>query len=198
MNNQHKKNRITIITIFAMSIIPFGIAWYLAIHPGKIVQGTNLGELITPPVSSEYQQFTGYDNFTSDNLKELAGHWVLINILPTEKCTTSCADALYKTKQLTLMLGKDISRLRRAVILLNANNESPFSTEWQQDAYLLKLNIDSQLQEKLKNILPESTMDGALIIMDPLGNLMMKYAAGFDPYQVKNDLTKLLKISQIG
>jgi hypothetical protein len=34
--------------------------------------------------------------------------------------------------------------------------------------------------------------------MDPLGNLMMKYAPGFDPYKVRNDLSKLLRISQIG
>jgi hypothetical protein len=34
--------------------------------------------------------------------------------------------------------------------------------------------------------------------MDPLGNLMMQYDPGFDPYDVKKDLKKLLKISQIG
>lgn len=35
-------------------------------------------------------------------------------------------------------------------------------------------------------------------LMDPLGNIMMQYESGFDPYKVKSDLHKLLKISQIG
>ncbi len=40
--------------------------------------------------------------------------------------------------------------------------------------------------------------DGLLLLMDPLGNLMMRYAPGFDPYKVKDDLKKLLAVSQIG
>jgi hypothetical protein len=31
-----------------------------------------------------------------------------------------------------------------------------------------------------------------------LGNLMMKYPTNYDPYKVRNDLSKLLRISQIG
>ena len=34
--------------------------------------------------------------------------------------------------------------------------------------------------------------------MDPMGNLMMQYEPGFDPYKVKSDLMHLLRISQIG
>jgi hypothetical protein len=48
-----------------------------------------------------------------------------------------------------------------------------------------------------QKVRPELT-SGMLILMDPLGNLMMQYKAGFDPYAVKSDLKKLLRISQIG
>jgi hypothetical protein len=34
--------------------------------------------------------------------------------------------------------------------------------------------------------------------IDPLGNVMMKYAPDFNPYDAKSDLMHLLKISQIG
>jgi len=37
-----------------------------------------------------------------------------------------------------------------------------------------------------------------LLLIDPQGNVMMRYEPGFDPYKVKNDLLHLLKISQIG
>ncbi len=46
-----------------MSVIPFGIAWYLAKHPGTVRLGTNHGELISPPLATEAGEFSGADAF---------------------------------------------------------------------------------------------------------------------------------------
>lgn len=185
-----------ILLIFAMSIIPFSIAWYLAENPGKISLGTNNGDLIAPPETTEPGDVVGFDSFSAENLKELHGHWVLINLLPQGQCQQSCLDALHKTRQITLMMGKDIARIRRLAMLLG-NSGQPFSKEWQDDARLLKVLPSATLRDKIYKITGGS-QDGALLIMDPLGNLMMKYSAGYDPYKVRNDLSKLLRISQIG
>ena len=96
------------------------------------------------------------------------------------------------------MLGKDIARIRRAALLSTASGPAPLTEEWQKDARLLKIAAAPALQEKLAKITGNANMDGVLLIMDPLGNLMMKYAPGYDPYKVRNDLSKLLRISQIG
>lgn len=198
MNTQHKKNRITILVIFAMSVIPFAIAWYLAKNPEKVRLGTNNGELITPPVPTELNEFSGYDAFSAENLKELEGHWVLINPVPGTQCGEVCLDALHKTRQLTLMMGKDISRIRRVAVMFEKTGQSPLTTEWQEDARLLKTLASAPLNEKLGKIIGGPIAEGMLLIMDPFGNLMMKYPAGYDPYKVRNDLSKLLRISQIG
>ncbi len=198
MNTQHKKNRITILVIFAMSVIPFAIAWYLAENPEKVRLGTNNGDLIAPPVPTELSDFSGYDAFSDENLKELQGHWILINPVPDTTCGEVCQDALHKTRQLTLMMGKDIARIRRVAVMFEKNGQSPLTGEWQEDARLLKTLASGPLHEKLGKIIGKSQSEGMLLIMDPLGNLMMKYPAGYDPYKVKNDLSKLLRISQIG
>jgi hypothetical protein len=198
VNTQHKKNRITILVIFAMSIIPFAIAWYLAQNSDTVKLGTNNGDLIIPPVPTELSEFSGYDAFTAENLKELRGHWVLINPVSETQCGETCRDALHKSRQITLMMGKDISRIRRAAILFEKTDHSPFTGEWQDDARLLKTLASAPLREKLGRIAGGPIAAGVLLIMDPLGNLMMKYPAGFDPYNVRNDLSKLLRISQIG
>lgn len=197
MNTQHKKNRITILVIFAMAIVPFGFAWYLAKNPDKVRLGTSNGDLITPAVPTEFGEFSGYDTFSADNLNELRGHWVLINPVPAE-CGKDCQDALHKTRQITLMMGKDITRIRRVAMMLKNSDQSPLSGEWAEDARLLKTRVTASLNEKLGKIVGGPVADGMLLIMDPLGNLMMKYPAGYDPYKVKNDLSKLLRISQIG
>jgi hypothetical protein len=198
VNIQHKKNRITIIVIFAMSIIPFGIAWYFASNPTLVKMGTNNGELITPPVTTEHSEFAGNDDFSAENLKELSGHWVLINPVPNRDCQEICQEALYKTRQIILMMAKDIPRVRRIAALLNTSGESALTGEWLADAQLIKIRAMGKLPGKLLDITGRPIADGCLLIMDPLGNLMMKYPPGYDPYKVKNDLSKLLRISQIG
>ncbi|MGZ4999137.1 MAG: hypothetical protein ACXV7F_02475, partial [Methylomonas sp.] len=121
MNTQHKKNRLTILVIFAMSIIPFAIAWYLAKNPDNVRLGTNNGDLITPAVPTELNEFSGYDAFSAENIKELQGHWVLINPVPAGQCGEVCQEALLKTRQLTLMMGKDIARIRRVAVMFEKN-----------------------------------------------------------------------------
>jgi hypothetical protein len=186
-----------ILLIFAMSIIPFFIAWYLAKNPGKVTLGTNNGDLISPPETTDPGDFVGFDSFSAENLKELRGHWVLINLMPQGKCLQSCQDALFKTRQLSLMMGKDIARIRRLAVLPSNSEQQPFTKEWQDDARLLKVVPSAPLQAKI-NTITGSLKEGVLLIMDPLGNLMMKYSADYDPYKVRNDLSKLLRISQIG
>lgn len=196
MNTQHKKNRITILVIFAMSIVPFGIAWYLAENPGKVKLGTNNGELISPPVATELSDFSGYDTFSTENIKELQGHWLLINVLPQAECLPACQDGLYKTNQITLMMGKDIARIRRVAVIFN-KQQQPLPQQWQDDARLIKVVPSTKVQDVINKI-EGSSSAGTLLVMDPLGNLMMKYPADYDPYKVRNDLSKLLRISQIG
>ncbi|MBS4050968.1 MAG: hypothetical protein KGZ69_07180, partial [Methylomonas sp.] len=182
--------------IFAMSIIPFAIAWFLADNPGKVKLGTNNGELITPPLTTEISDFTGYDSFSADNIKELQGHWILINVLQQGECQQACQDGLYKTQQITLMMGKDIARIRRLAVIFNRADQ-PLPKQWQEDARLLKALPSATLKATLRKISADE-QPGGLLVMDPLGNLMMKYDPGYDPYKVRNDLSKLLRISQIG
>lgn len=196
MNTQLKKNRITILVIFAMSVVPFAIAWFLADNPGKVKLGTNNGELISPPLTTQVTDFSGYDAFSADNIKELQGHWILINVLQHNECQTACQDGLYKTQQITLMMGKDIARIRRLAVIFSQTGQV-LPKQWQDDARLLKVLPSEALQTNLQKI-DTGAQPGGLVIMDPLGNLMMKYAPGYDPYKVRNDLSKLLRISQIG
>ena len=179
-----------------MAIIPFSIAWYLAGNPTGLKLGTNNGELISPVITTDLAEFNGYDQFTSDNLKELQGHWVMINFVTDKQCQPVCQDALYKTHQISLMLGKDIARIRRLLVMPQNPQDPVLNQAWQEDARLLKIKLSPSLLEKFQHA--QAYQEASLLIMDPLGNLMMHYAAGYDPYKVRNDLSKLLRISQIG
>ncbi len=119
MNNQQKKNRLLILAIFGMTIIPFLIAWDLKENPGLVKGTTNSGQLIIPPIATERTDFTGFDPFSAENMGELAGHWLIVNVIPNNGCNEICLDALLKTKQLRLMLNKELPV--RVVLLLFLN-----------------------------------------------------------------------------
>lgn len=197
MTNQQKNRRILVL-LFAMSIIPFCLAWYLSANTGWITTRTNRGELINPPVTTEYNEFSGYDAFSSDNMHELKGRWVLINIVSGVQCGPECLDAMHKSRQLRLMMSKDLLRIRRLALLMRPVAQDVAEGWWKEDTRLLRARPKMSLHDKIQRITGRESGDGGLLIMDPLGNLMLQYKPGFDPYDVKKDLGKLLRISQIG
>jgi hypothetical protein len=200
MTSQQRKNRQLIIGIFAMSIIPFSIAWFLAKNPELLTpSATNHGQLITPIITTERTDFQGFDTFSQDNLKELEAHWLIVNVIPKANCGEICLDAIYKSRQLRLMLNKELVRTRRAVLVLDSNVSQDSATNWwKEDSDLLRLKPNAVVIEKLNLLYNGQIPEGALLLVDPLGNFMMQYAPNFNPYDAKSDLMHLLKISQIG
>ncbi|MDO9106402.1 MAG: hypothetical protein Q7U57_15730 [Methylovulum sp.] len=228
-----------------MTIIPFLIAWGLKDHADLLKNHTNNGTLITPAITTERHDLIGMDAFSATHIAELAGHWLIVNVIPDARCNAVCLDALLKTRQLRLMLNKDLSRTRRVVIVFNDVAPETASQWWLKDTLLgrlrgaessgdaalflslqleenkldealvaklvgdenrqfalrsdlIRVRPSAALAEKLMGISKGKILDGMLYVMDPLGNLMMQYEPGFDPYKVKSDLMQLLRISQIG
>jgi hypothetical protein len=198
MHNQKSKNHLLILAIFAMSVIPFLIAWGLKENPRLLKGQTNNGQLITPPLTTERNDLAGFDQFSTDNMTELTGHWLLVNVIPNDDCNESCVEAIHKTKQIRLMLNKELTRTRRVVMVLKDVTPETAGKWWKDDETLLKVKPNDALLKKVSALRQGNIPDGMLLLMDPLGNLMMQYEPGFDPYDVKSDLMHLLRISQIG
>jgi len=122
-----------------MTFIPFLIAWGLKENPELLTGRTNHGQLITPPITTERSDFSGFDTFSADNIKELAGHWLIVNVIPSNHCNEQCLDALLKTRQLRLMLNKDLPRTRRIVMIYDKIVPDLASQWWLKDALLWHL-----------------------------------------------------------
>jgi hypothetical protein len=193
---QQQKNRRTILLLFSMTLIPFCIAAYLATMPPR--KTTNHGELIIPIIPTEKTDFYGFDAFSRENMHELSGHWLIVNVIPQRDCALICLEALHKSKQLHLMLSKDLTRVRRLVLLLDPNSPETAAHWWTDDSRLLRATVSPSLKNRLQQLKSGQIPEGMLLLIDPLGNLMMQYAPGFNPYDVVQDLKKLLTVSQIG
>jgi hypothetical protein len=199
MIDQQKKNRILILAIFGMTIIPFLIAWGLKENPGLVKGTTNSGRLIIPPVSTERSDFTGFDKFSIENMGELPGHWLIVNVIPNTDCNEVCLDALLKTKQLRLMLNKELPRTRRIVIVFKDPSAEAARQWWLKDTLLWRLR---RLENKEDNALflsllrEENRIDEALTTK-LIANENREFALNSELIRVKPDTALVKKITDI-
>ena len=199
ITKQQQKNRLLILAIFGMTIIPFLIAWGLNEYPGLLKNTTNSGQLITPPVTTERADFTGFDPFSVENMAELPGHWLIVNVIPNTGCNEVCLDALLKTRQLRLMLNKELARTRRIVVVFKEPVPAEADQWWLKDTLLWRLRrsknpADDALFASLLHA--ENRLDDALV--DKLiGNENREFALNSELIRVKPSAALVKKMTDI-
>lgn len=119
--------------------------------------------------------------------------WQLLVTAP-QGCATDCQQLVYLARQLQIGLGRDASRATHALA----------ATPPVDAAYAAKLQLEYPQLQRYALDLPTYTQgaegNGAaqLWIIDPHGNLVLRYAYGVIGKDVLNDLRLLLKLSNIG
>lgn len=195
-----RRNRLAILLIALICIVPFAIAWYLAKNPQLVQdrQKSNYGHLITPAGSFEYAEFFQNPITPAETLPEIKGRWVLLQVASSPACGEVCKETAYKTGQLRLMLNKEISRVRRLLLLPAQADAAALRELSAADPTLLIAGLPETLRQRLEAAVGAPLADGMVLLMDPFANVMMWYEPGFDPYGALRDLQRLLKVSQIG
>lgn len=197
LNPSSFKNRTFLLFIIALFGLPLVLAWLLVghWHPDSTV---NHGELLTPAQPINHLQIRQTDGqlLTTDDLK---GRWTLA-YLATD-CEERCEKSLYHMRQVRLALGKDMERVQTLYMHTAPLDDKVKSWLNQQHPALKKGIADGQTLDFFQHVFPgqESTNFGEWIYMiDPLGNLFIRYATHEEPKGILEDLERLLKYSKIG
>lgn len=194
------KNRKQFYIVLGLFVAPLLLAF--AVYYGsswRPTNTTNKGDLVTPAIPLPTVTLNQADGKQTD-AKFLRDTWSLVYIGKGE-CDAVCRTALKSTRDARLLLGKDITRVDRAFLYTGACCDvSYFGSE---QVGLTTASVDSDAGQALLKLIPETkgvtAAEGQHIyIVDPLGNLMMSYAADVDPRWIYQDLKKLLKLSHIG
>lgn len=131
---------------------------------------------------------------------ELTYKWRLISILHSE-CDDQCAKRLYDTRQIHTSLGKYRHRVYRMFIHLEPASQSLKALIAESHPDVIHVNGDAV---EIKSALGENIREGFGIdanetyIMDPMGNVMMRFTQDQPNKDFLYDMRKLLKASQIG
>jgi hypothetical protein len=178
------------LVILAFCAAPTVAAW-LAYFVWPPQSRLNYGELIEArPLSDPRLRRLDRGFF---RLSQLRGKWVLLQI-DAGVCAESCRKKLLYMRQVRLAQSKDAERIERVWLIADA---AP------PDAMLLSdypgMHVARAPASPLLAEFPAARNPADHIyLIDPLGNLMLRFPANPDPQRMLKDLARLLRASRIG
>jgi cytochrome oxidase Cu insertion factor (SCO1/SenC/PrrC family) len=163
-------NKLFLVALVCAAPFVLGTAAYLLGWSTGVT--SNYGELISPP-----RPVAGMD--------ALRGKWVLV-AFDAAACDAYCERKLYFMRQVRRAQGKEMERVERLWALTDAGKPR---TE-------LLAAIDGTRIQELGPF--DGQVRDHIYLVDPLGNLMMRFPRDPDPSKMIKDLQRLLKYSRLG
>jgi hypothetical protein len=187
-----KLGRLKMLGILLVCALPVFVSYfmYYVVRPdGR----TNYGSLLTPPMDAA--KLSATDNGKPTNLAALKGKWLMVSIGPSS-CDQSCVERLYLVRQVRATTGKLMDRIDRVWLVTDDGKLDTKILDAYEGQKILRVNA-AQLPAVLP---PDTGIDPAqhIFVVDPLGNVIMRFPANPDPNKMKKDVGKLLRASRIG
>jgi hypothetical protein len=177
-------------------LLPLAIAFWMYYGTDwRPARRVNHGELIAParPLPPIHLQSV----LTADSAPAELFHkkWSLVYI-GNGQCEESCRKSLYVMRQTRLALNAEMKRVERVFLVSSDCCAREFLSR--EHPGLLVLNATEPAASTLLNVFPAEQREQSLFIVDPLGNLMMRFDLRQNPKGLLEDLKKLLSLSHIG
>jgi len=167
------KNKILLIGLVCAAPLVLGTLAY--VFRWDVGSTANYGELIPPRLLS------------GPPFERLRGKWLLIAI-DGAACDAWCEKKLYYLRQLRRAQGKDMDRIERLWVLTDSGKPR---------ADALAASEGTRISRNENFGFPGNATD-YIYLVDPLGNLMMRFPRDPDPSKLIKDLQRLLKYSRFG
>jgi hypothetical protein len=167
--------RLKLLAVFLACAAPFVLgwaAWYFRWGTGT---AGNYGELIPPHTLS------------APPFQELRGKWVLVTF-DSAACDAYCEKKLYYVRQVRKAQAKEQARLERLWVITDAGMPR---------AELLAAIEGTRVSTTKLEGFPGDPVDH-IYLVDPLGNLMLRFPRDPDPSRMSKDLQRLLRYSRVG
>ncbi len=180
-----------VILICASPIILSYFTYYVI----KPTSRTNYGELIDPrayPIPAlESKTLDG----TPTGLDAYKGKWIMLQVDQGD-CQAACQKKLHDMRQLRIAQGKEMDRIERVWLITDSTPLDTILIREFDGTHMLRANAG--LIRAWLPVEAGTTVSDHIYMIDPLGNLMMRFPKDADPNKIKKDLYKLLKASAIG
>jgi len=175
-----KRGRRKLLALGALFALPVVLGWIAYLTGWVPGTSSNYGTLL-PPRPLEAQP-----------LAALRGKWVLVQ-LDGAACDARCEKKLYHMRQVRRAQGREMQRVERLWIVTDAAAVRPELVAAIEDTRIARGDT------RLVAVFPaERTVHEHIYLVDPLGNLMLRFPRDADPSKMVKDLERLLKYSGFG
>jgi len=188
--HRRSRGRWIIVAMLAVALAPFVLS-YLAYEYWQPRGRVNYGELIDPRAlpQAPLQQLDGRPFRPAD----LEGKWVLLHA-DGGACGESCRRQLYLMRQVRLAQGANFERIERVWLVTDDVRPAADLAPLLEGVWIVRAG-----GTPLVAALPApADLNHHVYLVDPLGNLMLRFPRDPDPAGMIKDLQRLLKLSRIG
>jgi hypothetical protein len=154
---------------------------------------TNYGSLLSPIVDASKLNIKVDEKPTT--LAALKGKWLMVIVGPST-CDDACAERLYLARQVRETTGREKERIELVWLVTDIGKPA----QKLLDAYPSVKRVTAEI-DAIGAVLPVesgASVTAHTYIVDPLGNVIMRFPAKPDPSKMKKDMSKLLRASRIG
>jgi cytochrome oxidase Cu insertion factor (SCO1/SenC/PrrC family) len=191
------RGRLTLILVVLVFALPLAAATWLYHNPEiwRPTTFTNHGQLMDPPRRLEpvaLVDLTGQPF----GIEQFRGHWTLLHV-GSARCDGACEEALVDTRQLRLALGHNMDRVQRVYLSTDASALPQIAPLREEHP---RLHLVTGEGEALAAVIAALGKDalGHIYLLDPLGNLVLRYGPEVSARDMLKDVRKLLRNSRIG
>lgn len=191
---------LALLLVCAAPVIASYFTYYVIRPEGR----TNYGTLLEPlrdvgalgaRVAGAGAPAVAADAGSAGGIASLRGRWIMLVVAPGD-CDAGCRERLYIVRQVRLTTGKDRDRVERVWLMPDAAMPDPALLAQHEGLVLMRADADTIARELPAT--PDTKAADHVYLIDPLGNLMMRYPNKPDPTRMKKDLAKLLRASRVG
>lgn len=181
---------LAILLVCAAPVIASYLVYYVFPPSGR----TNYGTLIEPQRPTAALKLAAMDG-SAQTLAPLLGQWLLVQVHSAD-CDKACTDKLFALRQHRTMTGKDRDRIDRLWLVTGPG--SPDAALLRDYAGTLTLRADTAALAAVFPVDAGRRLEDYLYVIDPMGNLMMRFPADGDPARTRKDIGRLLRASRVG
>ena len=188
-----RRNRVLYLLV-AVTLAPI-LASYFAYYVMPPTGRTNYGTLVQPQRPVPAIAATGLDGAAFD-LRTLKDKWVLV-MADEAACDEHCQSKLFHIRQQRTMTGKERDGIERVWLITDRAPVSNVLIGEYEGTYFVRVD-ERDIRPLLA--LPDggsSNLRDHIWLIDPSGNLMLRWPRNPDPKGTKNDIARLLKASAL-
>lgn len=188
------RSLLIMVGVFAAPVLA---AWFFYFNPQYLPSGRgNLGSLISPVVAVPADLRLTTPGGAALDRSQLEGKWTLV-YLGGGDCPDACRERLHDLRQIRLALGDGSLSVERLLILTDPGAAATGAVLAEEfDGMRVAVTDEAGVAWLIGALGQGPEALGRVYILDPMGNLMMRYASDAPAKEVLKDMGRLIKASK--